>query len=204
MSDTTSGRDFLTPNEVATLLMVSPITVRQWAQKGILEAQTTAGGHRRFATSVVARFARDRGIKLPGVTESLLIVDDNRQFNTFLETLFATEIPGLPIHTAYDGFEAGRAVQQHKPTVVLLDVMMPGVDGIEVCRSLKNDPETKDIRVIAMTGYHSAELEKKMLSAGAQVLLKKPFPAEVVLRECGFREESASAGGKLKQKSAGE
>ena len=87
--------------------MVSPITARQWAQKGILEAQTTAGGHRRFATGVVARFARDRGIELPGVTESLLIVDDNRQSNTFLETLFATEVPGLPIHKAYDGFEAG-------------------------------------------------------------------------------------------------
>lgn len=204
MNDKTASKDFLTPNEVATLLMVSPITVRQWAQKGILEAQMTAGGHRRFATSVVARFARDRGIELPGVTESLLIVDDNRQFNTFLETLFATEVPGLPIHKAYDGFEAGRCVQQHRPTVVLLDVMMPGIDGIEVCRSLKNDPETKDIRVIAMTGYHSAELEKKMLSAGAQVLLKKPFSAETVLRECGFRGESVTSAATIKQRSAGE
>src|SRR5690606_31688390 len=46
-------KGFLTPNEVASLLMVSPITVRQWAQKGLLEAQTTAGGHRRFSREVI-------------------------------------------------------------------------------------------------------------------------------------------------------
>ena len=45
--------EYLTPNEVASLLLVSPITVRQWAQKGLLEAQTTAGGHRRFARAEV-------------------------------------------------------------------------------------------------------------------------------------------------------
>ena len=74
-------KEFLTPHEVATLLMVSPVTVRQWAQKGLLAAQTTAGGHRRFAIETVAAFARERGIDLPGITARLLIVDDNRQFN---------------------------------------------------------------------------------------------------------------------------
>jgi excisionase family DNA binding protein len=179
-------KEFLTPHEVATLLMVSPVTVRQWAQKGLLAAQTTAGGHRRFAIETVAAFARERGIDLPGITARLLIVDDNRQFNNFLADLFTTEVPGLPIHQAFDGFEAGRAVAQHNPSVILLDVMMPGVDGLEVCRSLKSDATTQEIRVIAMTGHHSPELERKMLAAGAEVLLKKPFSADEVLRECGF------------------
>jgi excisionase family DNA binding protein len=183
-------KEFLTPNEVAKLLMVSPITVRQWAQKGLLAAHTTVGGHRRFAIEAVAAFARERGIELPGITQRLLIVDDNRQFNNFLADLFSTEVPGLPIHQAFDGFEAGRAVQQHRPSVMLLDVMMPGVDGLEVCRSLKSDSDTADIRVIAMTGHHSPDLERKMRSAGADVLLKKPFSAEEVLRECGFRSTS--------------
>ena len=77
-------------------------------------------------------------------------------------------------------------MQQHKPDVVLLDVMMPGIDGIEVCRSLKSDPETAHIRVVAMTGYHSPELENKMLAAGAEVLLRKPFSSDEVLTQCGF------------------
>jgi excisionase family DNA binding protein len=187
-------KEFLTPNEVATLLMVSPVTVRQWAQKGMLAAQTTAGGHRRFSIDAVADFARERGIDLPGITQRLLIVDDNVQFNNFLADLFSTEVPGLPIHQAFDGFDAGRAVAQHRPSVMLLDVMMPGVDGLEVCKSLKKDSETKNIRVIAMTGHHSPELERKMLSAGADVLLKKPFSAETVLAECGFRNTATQPG----------
>ena len=166
--------------------MVSPITVRQWAQKGLLDAQTTAGGHRRFTRATVMQFARERGIQLAGSHDSLLIVDDNRQLNQFLAALFSAEYPELDIHVAYDGFEAGRLVQQHQPSVVLLDVMMPGIDGLEVCARLKADPQTEAIRVIAMTGYHSPELEKKMLAAGAQVLLSKPFSNEEVLRECGF------------------
>jgi excisionase family DNA binding protein len=183
-----TSKDFLTPTEVAGLLMVSPITVRQWAQKGMLQAQTTAGGHRRFTMDSVREFAREYQIELPSEADKLLIVDDNRQFNNFLAALFSTNVPSLEILTAYDGFEAGRLVEQFKPTVVLLDVMMPGIDGLEVCRSLKSDPQTQDIRVVAMTGYHTPQLQKKMLAAGAQVLLSKPFPNVLVIRECGFDE----------------
>jgi len=179
-------REYLTPNEVANLLQVSPVTVRQWAQKGLLPAQTTAGGHRRFARNVVQAFARDRGIVVPEARVGLLIVDDNRSFNDYIAALFRVEVPELEIHCAYDGFEAGRLVVLHKPTVVLLDVMMPGVDGTEVCRRLKQDPQTAGIRVVAMTGFHSPEVEKKMLAAGAEILLRKPFTGAEVLAACGF------------------
>jgi excisionase family DNA binding protein len=185
-------KGFLTPNEAARLLMVSPITIRQWAQKGILEAQTTAGGHRRFSREVIEAFARKRGIQVPGAKRCLLIVDDNQQLSDFLVALFSTQVPDLEIHAARDGFDAGRQVQAHKPSVVLLDVMMPGIDGVEVCQRLKADPETAGIRVVAMTGFHTPEIEKKMLAAGAQVLLKKPFSSQDVLRECGFGESQTN------------
>jgi excisionase family DNA binding protein len=181
-----SEKDFLTPNEVANLLMVSPVTVRQWAQKGILRAQMTAGGHRRFSRDVVESFARERGLRLPDTRQRLLIVDDNRDLNSYLVALFEANVPDLEIYTAHDGFEAGRRVQAHRPTVVLLDVMMPGMDGVEVCRSLKSDPQTAHVRVVAMTGYPTPEIESRILAAGAQVLLRQPFSSEEVLRECGF------------------
>lgn len=180
-------RDYLTPNQVATILRVSPITVRQWAQKGLLRAQTTAGGHRRFERSVIEQFARDRGAETPvaPLGNSLLIVDDNRSFNEYLQALFAVECPELVVHAAYDGFEAGRLVVQQRPAVVLLDVMMPGVDGSEVCRRLKADPQTAATRVVAMTGFHSVEVERRMLEAGAEQVLKKPFTGSEVLSACG-------------------
>ena len=64
--------------------------------------------------------------------------------------------------------------------------LFPVPAPLEVCARLKSDPLTETIRVVAMTGYHTPELEKKMLAAGAQVLLSKPFSNEQVLRECGF------------------
>ncbi len=176
----------LTPTEVAGLLLVSPITVRQWAQKGLLQAQTTAGGHRRFALEEVERFARERGITLPNSQRRVLVVDDDRQLNNYLVALLQTSVDDIQVFSAADGFEAGRMVQEHKPEIVLLDIMMPGMNGVDVCRSIKADPGTRHAQVVAMTGYHSTELEHRVLEAGASVLLKKPFSRDDVLRECGL------------------
>ena len=166
--------------------MVSPITVRQWAQKGLLEAQTTAGGHRRFARAEVERFAREKGIELPNQYQKVLVVDDDRQLNNYLVALLETSVDDVQVHSALDGFEAGRMVQEHKPEIVILDIMMPGMDGVEVCRSIKADPLTRHALVVAMTGHHTTELERRVIDAGAKVLLKKPFSREDLLSECGL------------------
>ena len=183
---------YLTPNEAARLLMVSPVTLRQWAQKGMVKAQSTAGGHRRFRRADLAEFAQERGIVLASESDdrgpTLLIVDDDRQLNGYLTALFTTRVPGISIRNAYDGFEAGRQVAQFNPTVVLLDIMMPGIDGLQVCESLKSNRGTAGIRVVGMTGHHSPELEQRLLAAGAAVLLKKPFDARDVIEACGFAD----------------
>ncbi len=187
--DQQTPKSVLTPNEVAELLMVSPITVRQWAQKGLIEAQVTAGGHRRFTLEAVRRFARERDLVLPQLStsvHSLLVVDDDRQLNQFLVTLFTTQVDDLTVYSAEDGFEAGRMVAAHRPDVVLLDVMMPGMDGVDVCRRIKASPQTAHIRVVGMTGFHTPEVTSRMLAAGAQALLKKPFDNAEVLFACGF------------------
>lgn len=185
------AKKFLTPTEVAELLMVAPVTVRQWAQKGLINARTTAGGHRRFSIDAVREFAAQMGMELsePGADldhDRLLIVDDDRQFNGFLVALFKQRFPELKVDVAYDGFEAGRLLQRTRPHLVLLDIMMPGLDGVEVCRALKADPDTAAIRVIAMTGHHTPELEQRILAAGAERLLKKPFSTTDLIAACGF------------------
>lgn len=177
---------YLTPTQVARLLMVSPITVRQWAQKGLLDARMTAGGHRRFAREDVERFARERGVQIDSVERSILVVDDDTQLNNYLVTLLQTQVEDLTVYSAADGFEAGRLVQQHKPEIVLLDIMMPGMDGVAVCRSIKSDPETADALVIGMTGHFTPQVETRVLEAGAAVLLKKPFSSQELLDHCGL------------------
>jgi excisionase family DNA binding protein len=185
--------DILTPTEVAELLAVSPVTVRQWAQKGLIEARTTPGGHRRFTREAVIDFARRMAMTLPeGFAPPpgarVLIVDDDRQFNGMLVALFKQKYPSVEVSFAYDGFDAGRQVSRFKPTLVLLDIMMPGMDGVEVCRSLKADEASRSARVIAMTGHPTRELEQRIISAGAERLLKKPYSTDELLAVCGLNE----------------
>ncbi len=185
----TRDKQYLTPQEVAELLMVSPVTVRQWAQKGKLEAQMTAGGHRRFRIETVRQFARDMG--LTGVLEEqhtprVLVVDDDLQLNRLLVEMLTAHAPGVETDTAHDGFEAGLKVSSFQPDIVLLDIMMPKMDGYQVCRHLKSDVDTMHIRVVAMTGYHSPEISSRIMAAGADYFLRKPFPASDLLNACGL------------------
>ena len=193
-----SKKQYFSPNEVATMLMVSPVTLRQWAQKGMIDAHTTAGGHRRFTADAIRRFAAARNIdvsdRLPedmnvsAAGPSVLVVDDDVQLNRYLVTLFRTHCPNVAVYSANDGFAAGRMVQAKRPSVVLLDVMMPGMDGVSVARNIKSDPDALGIRVVGMTGYYSDSLRDQMLEAGASVLLRKPFANEELFAACEFEE----------------
>ena len=194
MADDTP-QQLMTPNEVASALQVAPVTVRQWAQKGMLPARMTAGGHRRFEVEAVVAFARARGMQLGGEllnspANRVLVVDYDTQFNSFLCELLRTEQPQLDIASAFDGFDAGRMVQSHRPSIVLLDIMMPGLDGVEVCRRLKADPATQHIRIVAMTGHYSDALADRLAAVGAHTLLRKPFSFDAVFEACGWRESA--------------
>lgn len=182
-------KPYLTPNEVAEMLMVSPTTIRQWASQGKLNSALTPGGHRRFLRADVERFSRQNNLTLPlrdsDVTR-ILIVDDDEEVGQLLTRLFTYSSSPVETMTATSGFEAGRLVHSFEPHVVLLDLMMPGVDGFEVCRDIKQNPTTRAIRVVAMTGYYEDANVASILDAGAEVCLSKPFKLNALLRAIGI------------------
>ncbi len=182
-------KPYLTPNEVAEMLMVSPTTIRQWASQGKLNSALTPGGHRRFLRADVERFSRQNNLTLPlrdnDVTR-ILIVDDDEEVGQLLTRLFTYSSSPVETMTATSGFEAGRLVHSFEPHVVLLDLMMPGVDGFEVCRDIKQNPATRAIRVVAMTGYYEDDNVAGILDAGAEVCLSKPFKLNALLRAIGI------------------
>ena len=187
------GRRWLTPTEAAALLMVSPVTLRAWAARGGLSARTTAGGHRRFLRDEIERFARARGLcladagtPLPDAAPRVLVVDDDAAFAGFLVELLRQH--GAEATVALDGFAAGRAVERWQPSVVLLDLRMPGLDGFEVCRALKESPATRGMRVIALTGYPTPENIGAILAAGAENCFAKPIDNDRLLRALGLQK----------------
>ncbi len=175
------NKPYLTPSEAAKILMVSPITVRAWAQKGLLASETTPGGHRRFLRENVEQFAKQSKTAPQHDALRVLIVDDDIQVAGFLiEWLTGLDQPFI-VSTAADGFEAGSKVHTFEPDIILLDLMMPELDGFAVCRQIKADPDTSDIRVIAMTGHPNPENEQRILEAGAELCIAKPLDTKFLL-----------------------
>ncbi len=102
----------------------------------------------------------------------ILVVDD---IPTNIALLEATLVPrGYEVVSAKDGQEALDVVAREQPDLVLLDVHMPGMDGYQVCRHLRADPETQFLPVVMVTA--TAEAEKiKAIEAGAEDFIPKPF-----------------------------
>ena len=188
---------YLTPNEAARLLMVSPVTLRQWAQKGWLKSHFTAGGHRRFLYHDLEYFADERGLTLMHADNSrtrILIVDDDPQLSGYLDELLSGTSDNIEVETAYDGFDAGGKIQTWQPHILLLDLMMPGLNGFEVCHQIKSNPATRAIRIITMTGYHTPENVDRILNAGAEACMAKPLDTNTLLILLGLADEIKTAG----------
>jgi len=168
------NKALLTPKDVANQLGVSPVTVRVWAQEKKLPFVTTPGGHRRFSQEQVNEFAEQHGGR-KSASLSILIVDDDEQHAELLSEYLKYMPLETSTYVAHDGFEAGQLINQISPDCVLLDLMMPGMDGFSVCQRIKDNPATRHIRVIAMTGYTDLENVQRILQAGAEQCLKKPI-----------------------------
>lgn len=164
----------LSPKEVALQLGVSPVTVRYWAQEKKLAFITTPGGHRRFKQADVDEFVKQYTNRQPSKI-SILIIDDDVQHANFLNDYIQQMKLDINTGIANDGFEAGQLIYDLKPELVLLDLMMPGLDGFSVCQRIKGNPATKNTKIVAMTGFPSDENVERILKAGAEQCLTKPI-----------------------------
>jgi len=105
---------------------------------------------------------------------TILVVDDNHDNTEIIRHYL--EVRGYPIVVAYDGEEALAAFETVRPSIVLLDVMMPGRDGWEVCRIMKQHPELgRAVRVIMVTALDEWDDKRQALQTGADDYVAKPF-----------------------------
>jgi CheY-like chemotaxis protein len=103
----------------------------------------------------------------------ILIVDDNPT-NLKLVT-YLVRASGYDVDTAGDAEQAVAAIQANRPALILMDLQLPGVDGLELTRRLKADPTTHDIKIIAVTAYAMKGDQEKALAAGCDAYVTKPI-----------------------------
>jgi CheY-like chemotaxis protein len=108
--------------------------------------------------------------------ESILIVDDNPQNLKLVRVLLTGE--GYDVRTARDAEDALSQLEHFSPRLILMDLQLPGMDGLELTRQLKSDPRRKGIRIIALTAYAMKGDEQKALAAGCDAYVTKPIDIE--------------------------
>jgi excisionase family DNA binding protein len=181
-----SEKTVFTTFEAAKLCHVSPLSIINWVNAGRLPAFRTPGGHRRIRREDLLKFMQENGLPIPDELRSgsgrrrILVVDDESSIREVLAEHLSKRTDPYEVLTAADGFEAGRLVATFRPDVVLLDLRMPGLDGFQVCRTIKADPDTAGTTVIAMTGYYSPETEARILECGALRCFAKPVDASTL------------------------
>ena len=201
-----NGPFYFTTFQVAKFLGVSPPTVVNWVNSGLLVAHRTPGGHRRMRAEDVVAFARAYDYPVPSnlagpapVAASLprrvMIVDDERDFAQTVGDYLQLK-GGFEVEIANSGFSAGMLMARFRPSVVLMDIMMPDMDGFEVLRMLRSDPEMRGVPVLACTAYRDAAVEERARAEGFDAYLEKPlrFDRLLELLESVLRGAVAAAG----------
>jgi excisionase family DNA binding protein len=171
----------LTVSQASKYCKVAPKTIINWIEAGHINAYKTVGGHRRIKQEDLDHFLKEH--KMPIFNQSseeakkkILVVDDDRIIvETIVQSLEEDE-HGYEIISAADGFEAGIQVSHFKPDVIILDIMMPDINGYEVCKKIKSAPETRHIKIIVLSAYLDEENYKEMKEYGADACFSKPLP----------------------------
>jgi CheY-like chemotaxis protein len=172
--------DFLTVFQAGTYCGVPAETVADWIDQGIIQTVTTKEGHCRIRLKDLQGFLRRQGLPIPHDFDNLdrkriLVIDDDPIIVETMVTALQEEPYNYEIVSASDGFEAGVQVKQTRPDLVILDIMMPDIDGYEVCRQLKEDEATKRVKVIVLSAYLDDENYEKMKQYGADACFAKPL-----------------------------
>jgi two-component system cell cycle response regulator DivK len=105
--------------------------------------------------------------------ESILIVDDNPANMKLIRILLTGE--GYDVHAAGDANETVAVLKDLSPALILMDIQLPGIDGLELTRRLKSDPDTRDIKIIGLTAYAMKGDEERILAAGCDGYIPKPI-----------------------------
>jgi CheY-like chemotaxis protein len=170
-----------TTHDIAKFCDVYPSSVSNWIGSGKLKsAYSTPGGHHRFTLKDLLVFFKEFGIPVPSELSSrpmrVLIVDDDPEVTRVIQRAFARRAETFEAEVCHTGIEALIRIGQAPPDLVILDIVLPKMDGMQVCRVLKSKPETQGIKIIAISGSKKIPFnEKKPHEAKIDAFFRKPL-----------------------------
>lgn len=173
-------------SEVATYCHVTADTIRKWAEAGRIRVFKTPGGHRRIRREDLIAFLRENDIPIHSDLREggvkVLVADGQEGIVSAVRRFLERSQSSFQIEAAGDGFETGRQMGVFRPDVVFLDLELPGLDGVALCRRLSEDPDFVGTRVIGMASPEHGDLPGRAVEAGAVGGLRKPFTPDNLRR----------------------
>lgn len=173
-----------TTGEAAKICKVSQQTIIRCFDSGQLKGFRVPGSRfRRIPREVLYKFMKDNGIPtdaLESGKRKALIVDDDEEL---VELIFdALEADGrFETRTANNGFDAGMMVKEYHPDIIVLDVMLPDINGKEVCHRVRSDSTLDDVRIICISGMVEQDKIQDLKDSGADQFLQKPFEVDQLI-----------------------
>ena len=177
-----------TTGEAAKICKVSQQTIIRCFDSGQLKGFRVPGSRfRRIPREQLFAFMKDNGIPtdaLESGKRKVLIVDDDEELVELLVDVFDRD-GRFEIKTANNGFDAGMLVKEFRPDLVVLDVMLPDINGKEVCQRVRSDSSLDDVQIICISGMVEADKVADLKLSGANDFIQKPFAVEKLIeRAC--------------------
>jgi excisionase family DNA binding protein len=177
-----------TTGEAAEVCKVSQQTIIRCFDSGRLRGFRVPGSRfRRIPRDALVAFMKENGIppdSLESGKRKILVVDDDPEIvELFVDVL---ERDGrFEVRTAATGYDAGIATQEFLPDLIILDYMLPDVNGNVVCQTIRKNPNFEHIKIIIVSGVVNQEEINDLLKAGADDFVKKPFNIEKLIERVG-------------------
>jgi len=187
-----------TTGEAAKICKVSQQTIIRCFDSGQLKGFRVPGSRfRRIPREHLFSFMKENGIPtnaLDSGRRKVLLVDDDEDLIELLCDIFVSD-GRFDVRTANNGFAAGMQVKEFRPDVVVLDVMLPDINGKEVCQRVRSDSTLDDVRIICISGMVESDKVADLKAAGADDFMQKPFAVEKLMeRVCDLLEMETVAG----------
>lgn len=163
--------------QIAELCGVYPTTVINWIKQGTMKAYKTPGGHRRVLKSDLEAFLEKYHFPAslePAQGRRILIVEDDRSVGAMLQRAFQKQAPDFEVQWMSNGIEALLALGKEPPALVVLDVVMPVVDGAKVLATLRADPNTRGVKVVGITGKRLPPEKLRFMKRHTDAFFLKP------------------------------
>jgi two-component system, OmpR family, response regulator RpaA len=181
-----------TTGEAAKICKVSQQTIIRCFDNGQLKGFRVPGSRfRRIPREALYRFMKDNGIPtdaLESGKRKVLLVDDDAEL-VDLMTKVLEEDGRFEVRIAGNGFDAGMMVKEYRPDLIVLDVMLPDINGKEVCQRVRDDKTLEDVRILCISGMIEDDRIQELRLSGADDFLHKPFDIEELIdRMCGLLE----------------